>query len=71
MTSDLPLSGEPLRRRRVHTEVMDTVLWILLGLTAWTVASFPLGVLVGRALRSPDSTPEPAPRGTTAPVLAA
>lgn len=50
---------------------MDTVLWILLGLTAWSVASLPLALVVGRALRRPDSTPRPAPRGTTAPVLAA
>jgi hypothetical protein len=49
---------------------MDTAWWISLGLTAWSVGSVPLALVVGRALRTPE-VPRPTPRGTTAPVLAA
>ncbi|MDP2775074.1 MAG: hypothetical protein Q8O61_16095 [Nocardioides sp.] len=50
---------------------MSTLLWILLGLTVWSVASIPLALVVGRLLRRSDTTPKPASRQSTAPALAA
>lgn len=50
---------------------MSTVLWVILGLTAWAVVSLPLALVVGRALRRSARTPDPAPTEPTPPVLAA
>ncbi|MDO9495596.1 MAG: hypothetical protein Q7J48_07830 [Nocardioides sp.] len=50
---------------------MSTVLWIILGLTVWSVASIPLALVVGRALRRSSTAPEPARSEPTVPALAA
>ena len=50
---------------------MSTVLWVILGLTVWTVAPLPLALLVGRALRRAGNGSRPASRGTATHVLAA
>ena len=50
---------------------MSTVLWVILGLTVWTVAPLPLALVVGKALRRSGEGPRPASRGSATHVLAA
>lgn len=47
---------------------MTTVLWITLGLLAWTLAAVPLGLLLGALMRG---RPEPARVADDAPYLPA
>ena len=50
---------------------MSTLLWIILGLMVWSLASIPLALILGRVLRYSGSTSEPAPRERTTLALAA